>query len=421
MSVTLHPMSALGRDYWRLWTGSAASNLADGIRVVAYPWLASTLTREPALVAGAAVAARLPWLLLSLPVGALVDRSDRRRVMLLANALRLVLSVGVGVAITAGVLSLPLLYVAALGMGIAEVVYDNAAQTILPRLVPKESLERANGHLWSVEMVANEFAGPPLGGALIAVGLAAPFFADAGGVAVALVAVALIGGVHRADAEPPSEPVRRSLRAEIAEGVRWLRAHALLRTLAVLLGLMNLSFAAGMAVLVLFAQEVLGLSAGAYGLLLTGAALGGLAGAQLGPWLSRRLGSGTILRATLLAPGLASAGVAVTDEPVVVAALFAANGFIGVCWNVVTVSLRQAVIPDRLLGRVNSVYRLLGWGSMPVGAAVGGVMVSLLDAPLGREAALRSPFALAAAIHVLAFLAAARGLTTARIDAARAA
>lgn len=402
-----------------MWAGSAASNLADGLRVVAYPWLASTLTREPALVAGAMLMARLPWLLLSLPAGALVDRSDRRRLMLAANAVRLVLTLALAAAIAAGALSLPLLYAVALGMGVAEVIHDNAAQTILPRLVAPEALERANGHLWTVELVANEFVGPPLAGLLLGIGLAAPFVADGVGVAVAIVAVALIGGTHRAAAA--ETPVQKRLRAEIGEGVRWLWNHSLLRTLAVLLGLMNMVGAAYLAVFVLFAQEVLGLSAAEYGVLYASGAVGGVLGAQLGGRVSRRMGSGAVLQTTLLGPALAFAAVATSSHAIVVGVLFAGIAFIGVSWNVVTVSLRQVIIPDRLLGRVNSVYRLLGWGSMPVGAALGGALVSLLDAPLGREIALRAPFVLAAVVHLVAFLVAGRGLTTARIDAARAA
>lgn len=413
-------MNGLGRDYWRLWAGSAASNLADGLRVVAYPWLASTVTREPALVAGAMLMARLPWLLLSLPAGALVDRSDRRRLMLAANALRLVLTHGLAAAIAAGALNLPLLYVVAVGMGVAEVIYDNAAQTILPRLVAPDALERANGHLWTVELVANEFVGPPLAGLMLGIGLPAPFVADGAGVAVAIVAVALIGGTHRAEVAGTTDaPARPSLRAEIGEGVRWLWNHALLRTLAVLLGLMNMVMAAYLAVFVLFAQEVLGLNAAEYGVLYASGAVGGVLGAQLGGRVSRRLGAGTVLQTTLLGPAVAFAVVATSSHAVVVGVLFAGVAFIGVAWNVVTVSLRQAIIPDRLLGRVNSVYRLLGWGSMPVGAALGGALVSLLDAPLGRDMALRSPFVLAAIVHLVAFLVAGRGLTSTRIAAAR--
>lgn len=408
----------LGPGYWRLWTASVVSNLGDGVSLVAYPWLAGTLTRDPVAIAAVALATRLPWLLVSLPAGAIVDRVDRARLMVAMNAARAVLTGGVAVAVLTGVMTLPLLCASALLLGIAEVLYDNAAQSILPRIVAADRLERANANLWSAEDIAGRLAGPPLGGFLIGAGLAVPFLFDAGSFAVSAALIMLIANAAKPlPAEAPAE--RGSLRSEIAEGVRWLWGHTLLRALALLLGgmlaLNNVAFATE----VLFAQELLGLDARGFGLLLTASAIGGVAGAQLAPLLTRWLGAGGVLRAAIGGWGVTMVVSGLTSSPLVFGAAGVVSAALAVAWNVVTVSLRQTVIPDRLLGRVNSVYRLIGWGSMPIGAAIGGGLVALISAWAGREAGLRGPFLIAGALNLVLMAVAWRTLTTARIDEAR--
>jgi MFS family permease len=410
----------LGPGYWRLWTASVVSNLGDGVSLVAYPWLAGTLTRDPVAIAAVALATRLPWLLVSLPAGAIVDRVDRARLMVAMNAARAVLTGGVAVAVLTGVMTLPLLCASALLLGIAEVLYDNAAQSILPRIVAADRLERANANLWSAEDIAGRLAGPPLGGFLIGAGLAVPFLFDAGSFAVSAALIMLIANAAKPlPAEAPAE--RGSLRSEIAEGVRWLWGHTLLRALALLLGgmlaLNNVAFATE----VLFAQELLGLDARGFGLLLTASAIGGVAGAQLAPLLTRWLGAGGVLRTAIGGWGVTMVVSGLTSSPLVFGAAGVVSAALAVAWNVVTVSLRQTVIPDRLLGRVNSVYRLIGWGSMPIGAAIGGALVALISAWAGREAGLRGPFLIAGALNLVLMAVAWRTLTTARIDEARAA
>ena len=408
----------LGPGYWRLWTASVVSNLGDGVSLVAYPWLAGTLTRNPVAIAAVALATRLPWLLVSLPAGAIVDRVDRARLMVAMNAARAVLTGGVAVAVLTGVMTLQLLCASALLLGIAEVLYDNAAQSILPRIVAADRLERANANLWSAEDIAGRLAGPPLGGFLIGAGLAVPFLFDAGSFAVSAALIMLIANAAKPlPAEAPAE--RGSLRSEIAEGVRWLWGHTLLRALALLLGgmlaLNNVAFATE----VLFAQELLGLDARGFGLLLTASAIGGVAGAQLAPLLTRWLGAGGVLRAAIGGWGVTMVVSGLTSSPLVFGAAGVVSAALAVAWNVVTVSLRQTVIPDRLLGRVNSVYRLIGWGSMPIGAAIGGGLVALISAWAGREAGLRGPFLIAGALNLVLMAVAWRTLTTARIDEAR--
>lgn len=413
--------SGLGGNYWKLWSASVISNLGDGVAQIAYPWLASLLTRDPALIAGVAVAQRLPWLVFSLHAGVIVDRGDRRKLMVAMNTARFIVTLGVVVAVLTGVMVIPALYLAALALGTAEVIYDNSAQTILPRIVSKDRLERANGNMWGAELIMGQFIGPPLGGFLIALAVAVPFGVDALTFGVSALLIGLIGGTFRT-APADGDPVeRRSMRSEIVEGLQWLWEHKLIRRLAVLLGIMNGISTAMLATEVLFAQEVLGLSASGFGVLATASAIGGIAGSQLAPNISKRIGPGPSLYLTLLGGVVTGTVIGLTSNAFVVGAMFALFMFTAVLWNVITVSLRQSVIPDRLLGRVNSVYRLFGWGSMPIGAAIGGALVSLAEPAFGREIALRLPFFLSAAVHLVAFVYALGRLSTAAIREAEAA
>ena len=237
-----------GSRYWKLWVASVTSNLGDGLAAIAYPWLASAITRDGFKLGLVALATRLPWLVLSLPAGVITDRVDRRRVIVTMDSARFLLTaaVAVVVAVNADVLGaaespapnetllLAVLVVAAFLLGSAEVLRDNSAQTILPAIVDKDLLEKANGRLWGAEMVMNSFVGPPLAGVRIGVSLALPFFVHSGTFAVAAALVFLIGGRFAA---PRHEPTRRpSFRADLREGFAWLWRHPLFRPMAISLG-----------------------------------------------------------------------------------------------------------------------------------------------------------------------------------------
>jgi MFS family permease len=416
---------------------SVISNLGDGVGVIAYPWLASAVTRNPILIAGVAAAQRLPWLLFTLPAGVITDRSDRRRLMVASNGVRAVLTLAVAAAVLwrEGTLPTPdeaaaglvestdlLLYavviVATLLLGMAEVLYDNSAQTFMPAIVDQPNLEKANGRLWSAEMVANNFVGPPLAGLLLAVAFALPFIVDAATFAVSAALMALITTERRTRMAASDRTT--SWVSEAKEGFVWLWRHPLLRPLAIVLGVLNALSSGTFAVIVLFAQEVLGTSSTEFALLMTGAALGGILGGWTASRLARLFGDGLSLWLTIGFGGLMSVLMGlVNDWPIVWATLVVSSLF-AVLWNVITVSLRQTIIPDDLLGRVNSVYRLFGWGMMPIGALIGGLIVTITEGfGGGRELALRMPFLSLGLAHLLLLAYAGPRLTSARFDAAR--
>ena len=445
-AVTAHPdapdpaprAGRLGRSFHKVLAASTISNLGDGVSTVAMPWLASVITRNPLLVATVFVAQRLPWLVFTLPAGVITDRVDRRRAIVAMDALRFALTTFVALAVLAEQGSLPgpddvdavvgtrtglylVVLTATLLLGMAEVLRDNSAQTLLPSIVGPDQLERANGRMYSVELVANTFAGPPLGSLLLAAAFAAPFFVDAATFFVAAALVATIPGSFRAaPATGADASERRSWRDDLREGVRWLWHHELLRPMAITLGLMNGATMMTTATLVLFAQEILDVGPLLFTVIGFGGAVGGIVGGVVTAPLSRRLGPGTCLSIVLGSTVLLMAGVGLSSHWPVVLVLLGAEAMVGVLWNVITVSLRQAIIPPHLLGRVNSVYRFFAWGMMPIGAAVGGALVVAVDAVADRDVALRSVWFASAAVHVLLFLGARSRLTTQRIEAARA-
>lgn len=362
----------LGRNYWTLWSASAASNLADGVFWTAFPLLAIRLTDSPALIAGVTVVGRLPWLVFVLVAGALADRLDRRRTMVAVQVLRTVVALGIGVAIATGTDTLAMLYVAAFVLGVGETLFDTAAQSVMPSLVDRDDLSKANGRLYAVELTMNQFVGPPLGGLLAGLAIVFAFAGSALAFAFAAVALVLLTGSFR----PERADRTTSVVADIREGLRYLLRHRLLRTLALMVGVMNLASSAVFAIFVLYAVAPgpMGLDEVGFGILLTSMAIGSLVASLIVERVEKRLGRATILTlsvvltaATLAVPGL-------TANPWLVGASFAVAGLGGVMWNVVTVSLRQRIVPDALLGRLNASYRLLAWGSQPIGAVLGGLI-----------------------------------------------
>ena len=360
-------------QFRKLWAGSAASNAADGLTMFAGPLLAAALTRDPILVAGLAVAQQLPWLIFPLVSGAIVDRLDRRRVLAGVAAFRALLIAGLGVATLLDAVSLPLLYAVFFLIGTAETVFDPASVTLLPTIVPRDDLPRANARLAGTMTVLNQFTGPPLGGLLFGLATALPFLLGGGLYAGAAAAVLALRGRFRT-VEHDTRPTPRQLRREIAEGVRWLAAHRFLRTLAVTLGVMNLTMAATMAVMVLVAYERLGLTSFQYGLFNVAYAVGGVLASLLAHQLIRSAGAARVLRYGIVLEAATWLVFAVTREPLVAGTVWALFGAHAIAWGTVTVTVRQTVVPVALLGRVTSAYMTIGVGSGAIGAVLGGLL-----------------------------------------------
>ncbi|GLW15048.1 MULTISPECIES: MFS transporter [Streptomyces] len=370
----------LGRPFRWLWASTAASNAGDGITRTLLPLLVVAHHPDPAVVAGLTTVNMLPWLLFALPAGVLVDRVDRRRIVLGSNLVRGAALLGAALVLT-GNRPLALLYALAFLLGIAETLADTAAPAMLPRLVDERHLERANGRLMAAQIVLNETAGPPVAGLLV--GLTAAAALATGGVLYALAALLLLGlaPLARTTREAAPDRARGGVLRDIRDGLGFVLGHRTLRLTLAASALYGLVFSATFSMLVLLSEGTLGLSATGYGLLLAVGSLGAFAGSWLAPRAADRLPTVRLARWSLVASGAAYAALGLGRHPVLAALALAANGVFMMGWNIPVMSLRQRLTPEDLQGRVMSVSRLCAWGTMPVGATLGGLLAEALSVP----------------------------------------
>nr|WP_296065665.1 MFS transporter [uncultured Actinoplanes sp.] len=356
-------------DFRKLWLSSAVANLGDGVTVAAGPLLVASLTTNPAAVAGAVFAQQLPWLLFALISGAWADRLDRRRLVVAVNIVRGSALTLLSAAVLSGWASVPLIYAVFFVLGTGETLADSASAAFVPALVAPELRPRANSLMYANFTVLNQFAAKPFGAWLFVVAAAVPFGLNA--VTFGLSA-ALVAGIRAVPAGSP----RRRLRADIAEGVRWLARHRLLRTLALTMAVGNVVFSAAFAIFVLYAHARLGLSDVGYGFLLTAFAAGGLLGTVVAPRLIRRFGSSPLLRAGLLIEVALHATLALTRDPWVAAAMIVVFGAHATVWGVIVTTIRQRDVPPEMYGRIAAVYALLELGGAALGSLLGGAVAA---------------------------------------------
>ncbi|MET9295798.1 MFS transporter [Streptomyces sp. NPDC003077] len=395
------------RRFRRLWSATAASNLADGVLQAATPLVALTLTRDPVAITGITAVQYVPWLLMSIPMGTLADRVDRVLLLRIASLTR---AVGVGllaVGLVGDHVHIAMLYGSALLFGLAETLYDNTSSALVPSIVADHQLERANGRLQATYVVANSFVGPPLGGWLFALAIAAPFALGAAGYAVALGLMLLLPAMRRKRAH---EGVTASFGSDLKEGVRGFARSPLLIALCVLLSVGNLASSATYSLLSLTVVERLDATAATYGFVLAGGAVGAFLGGVYGDRISGLTRPGTTLLWTTVVSGLATVSFGLAGHPVALSALMALDGFVVMTQSVVSVSLRARLIPPHMLGRVTAVFRTLSTGASAVGALTGGLLAGALG--------LSWPFFIAGAIVVALGPLLFRWLGNTRISAA---
>lgn len=388
----------LGSDFRRIFPASIISNLGDGAMAAAGPLLVASITTQPAAVGAAAFIQQLPWLLFALFSGVLVDRLDRRLMIVTADTFRALVLVALGVAVLLDTAPLWAVYTALFLLGTAETLADNASSALLVSAVPKQHLGKANARLFASGTVLQQLGGPPLGALLFAAGAGIPLVFDA----VTFAAAATL--VARVAVRPPlpDPSTRAALLHDVREGVRWLWQHSGVRTLALSILVMNITFCAAFATWVLFARERLGLSETQFGLLMAVGAVGGVVGMPTYHFLEPRVGPVTLLRAGLIIETAVHLVLALTRNPWVAGATMAVFGVHAVVWGIVSTTTRQQVTPDKLMGRVNSVYLLASVGGAAVGSALGGV--------LAQRFGLAAPFAIAFVAMVVMTLVAWRPL-----------
>jgi len=376
------PAPALPRRFRQLVVAWAGSLTGDGLRVVALPLLAVSIDPSPAAVAVVAAATTLPWLVVAIPAGALVDRFDPATAMAAAHFARVLLSLAVVAAVLTDTASIPLLCLVGFALTSAETFADGSAQTLLLRIVPREHLERANARFVTVETLALDLAGPLAGGVLFTIAAWLPFAASA---ACFLFAAARVIGIR---SERPVDTVARvggTLQGGVPAGERgvWARVWAgfgrlladpVLRTLAITVAVMATANAATDAVLVIYGTQTLQMSDALYPTLLVAYSLGTLVAAALVGRLLARFRGGQAMMFALF--GISAAMLLLGLIPVVWVAwfAFAAMGLAGGTWNVLSATRRQRRTPHTMIARVSSAFRVVAWGVIPIGAGLGGLV-----------------------------------------------
>ena len=363
--------SRLGPGFRWLLAAFFTSSLGDGIALAAGPLLVASQTSDPLLVAMAVLLQQLPWLLFGLQAGALADRLDRRTIVVTVHGFRVVVLAVLCLAIATERVSIGVVLLALFLLGTAEVLADNASSTLLPMLVGRADLALGNARLMTGHLTVNQLAGPPVGAALFAAGSVWPFLSQA-------VLLALAAGLAAQLVLPPHgrklAPVTTHLRADIAEGYRWVRRSAAVRTLILTICIFNITYGAAWSVLVLYAREQLGMGPIGFGLITTTLAVGGVVGTASYGWITRRVSLGNVMRVGLVVETLTHLGLALATTPAVAMPIFLVFGAHAFIWGTTSITVRQRAVPGALQGRVNSLNSLGVYGGMVVGAAVGGVI-----------------------------------------------
>ncbi|MGH8953023.1 MAG: MFS transporter [Acidimicrobiia bacterium] len=391
------------RDYWLLWSGSGLSNLGDGIRLTALPLLAATLTRDPLAVSGVVAATTAPWIFFGPIGGSLVDRANRKLLMTGGQVVRGLVVAALAVLVATDSVTMTHLYITGAVIGLGEILVDTSSQAAIPLLAGDLRLETANSRLIGAEFVLNDLVGGPVGALLFAIAAFLPFGVDA--------ATFLIGGLLIASIRTPMQgeraPNQQTIRSDIAEGLRFVWRHDWMRPVAGAVAVANFSLGAGTSILVLLAIEELGVTEAGYGVIVGVGALGGVLGSFVSTAITRRIGRrwAMSMGIAISALGQLAIGQATTG---IVAAIGIVIGLFGVTlFTVVGRTLRQALTPDRLLGRVVASFRLIGIGALPLGALFGGW--------IARVAGLRAPYLIGAALLVVAAVVTHRASTEERI------
>ncbi len=354
---------------WNL-ASSWVAQLGDGIGLAAGPLLVASQTRNPTLIAAAAMVQRVPGLLLSLYAGAVADRVDRRPLVLASNLVRVVVLAVLAATVVTGHLSIGVLLFVLFAIGVAEVFADSSWRAVLPMIVPRADLGLANARQMAGFLVGNQLLGPAVGAALFAVGMAVPFGVQAGAMLLSAVVFSRVQLPRPGGGRRPEQHIGH----DILDGLRWIWGDAPIRTLTVVILIFNITWGAPWGVLVYWAQERLGVGAVGFGLLTTATAVGGMAAVLSYGWLESRVPLARLMRACLAMEVLTHLALAVTTVTAVALAIMVVFGAYAFVWGSLSSAVRQRAAPDEYQGRVGSVYWLgLALGLL-VGQGLGGVI-----------------------------------------------
>ncbi|SFS05869.1 Major Facilitator Superfamily protein [Microbacterium sp. cf046] len=409
----------LGRDFGRLWTAAAFSNLADGLGRTAVPLIATTLTRDPLAISVIGALAFLPWLVFGLPAGMLVDRFDRRVIMAVANGIRGAVALWLAILTATGQISLWTLFLGTLVFGLGETLFDNATNAVIPGVVTRRQLDRANGRMQAAQVTIDSFIATPIAGVLFAVALALPLWVGALGYLVPIALALMLplsaarplrdrASVPDRDAPdievsgPTAEPIATPLAASnvsAREAISYLWHNHYLRAMVVFTSLVGSAFSFAQAGTILYFLDEQNVAPAAIGFVTAGIGIGALIGSIVAPAIVARLGRGWVMFSANIIAAVAMTLTGLAPGVVTAVLAYALFAFAVSTWNVPWGALRQQIVPAHLFGRVLGIIRMLTWGLFPIATLLGG-WVARID--------LRLPFLIAAAFVLVAALLASR-------------
>lgn len=362
--------SGLGRPFWTLWTAFTASNLGDGLSLIALPLLAITLTDDARLVAAVAVFQYLPYLLIGLPAGVLIDRYDRRWIAIGAQTARAFVIGGLGVGLLVGSPTIGVLFVVAFLVGASEVLTDGGLPALVRDLVEPRRLEVANARLSATQTVTNAFIGPPVGALLFQWEASTPFLASALVAVVSIATLTRLPGRFRPD--QPDEVLPITQRTVV--GLRYVWAHPVLRPLVIAVGIFSFVGAAGNGVFVVLVTERFGLGSVGFGVLVSVDAIASVVTSFFVAGLIRRTSHSWSMRLAVVCFVIGSLMFGLFTVAAVAFLAAVVNGISDPTWNIVSATVRQRLVPDEVFGRMMTAYLFIAWGMRPLGAMLGGVV-----------------------------------------------
>lgn len=384
----------LGHDFSRIWSASLITNLVDGVLRLAAPLLAVSLTEDPILIGALTALGLLPWLFFAIPIGAIVDRVDRRKALVLGNSLRAAIALFIAFAVSQGFINIWLLLISVFFFGICEVLVDTTSQAVLPQILDKSNYERGNSRLQISEVIVSQFAGAPLSGLLYAVSIALPFFFSTTGFILAGLLILLFPFEREINARKEGEvgQAKLGLKGDIKFALNYLYQDKQIFSIVVITTLLGFFYSLSNAIAPLFILKELKVSPALFGVVLAIQGVGALAGSIAAPMVSKYLGRGKALAINVFFASLLVIFIGLSPNAYFFVAVSVLIGFTISVWNILLMSLYQSLIPPELYGRIHGARRTIVWGLMPIGAIIGGVIA---------RGGLRLPFLIGGAIATL--------------------
>lgn len=365
-------MTNLGPAFNRIWAGSITTNFADGLVAAAAPLIAAMVTRNPVQIAILGAMTTLPWLLFAIPLGGLVDRTNRRILLFSANFIRGGLGILIALLIFKDLVSIEWLYLVTFLIGITEVLADTSSAALVPQVLDEGKLEEGNSRLNLSETMIQNFIGVPLGGLLFAATAALPFSVSAAAFLLGGFVIWRVPQSHMHHFAHERDESRGGFIDELKFGISYLFNEPTLRRLVVTTTSIGFMYSAATSTFVLFALDVIGVPEASFGVLISVTGSGGLFGAWLAPRISARWGRGNVMAIAITMQSAIIIVQGVSPNLWVFALAGFSGSFIITIWNILLMTTYGSLIPKHLFGRIHGARRSMVWGLMPVGSVVGG-------------------------------------------------